>query len=213
MNFSDKLSVTSSAYTQANNRQLVADEAARLLYEEGYRDYLVAKQKAAQRLGCATDKANQPSNKDIHQAILVRRNTLASEKETHHLHELREVAIEAMEFLQSYSPVLVGAVADGTAGMHTPAVIHLFSPTAEEIMFYLEDNNIPFQTHERSMRMRGLQVSYPLLRFYADDFEIELVIFEEGAPAPACAVTGKAMKRMPIDSVRKLLLGNRSPTP
>lgn len=206
MNFSEKASVTNPINTQINKRQLVADEAARLLYEEGYRDYLVAKQKAAQRLGCATDKANQPSNKDIHQAILVRRNTLASEKETCHLHELREVAIEAMTFLNAYSPMLVGAVTDGTAGMHTPAVIHLFSPTAEEVMFYLEDNKLPFQTHERSMRMRGLQVSYPLLRFYADDFEIELVIFEEGAPAPTCTITGKPMKRIPIDSVRKLLL-------
>ena len=188
-----------------NTRQLVADEAARLLYEEGYRDYLVAKKKAAQRLGCATDKANQPSNKDIHQAILVRRNTLASEKETKHLRELRKVAVEAMEFLKHYSPLLVGGVTDGTAGLYSPAIIHLFSPTVEEVMFYLDDNKLPFQTHERSMRIRGLQASYPLLRFYADDFEIELVIFEEGAPAPVCSITGKAMKRLSINSVRKLI--------
>ena len=202
---SNNIAVDSLIETFDNKKQLVADEAARLLYEEGYRDYLVAKQKAAQRLGCATDKANQPSNKDIHKAILVRRNTLASETETNHLRELRIVTIEAMSFLKSYSPMLVGGVADGTAGVHTPAIIHLFSPTAEEVMFFLEDNKLPFQTHERSMRIRGLQASYPLLRFYVDDFEVELVIFEEGAPSPMCAITGKAMKRMPIDSVRKLI--------
>jgi hypothetical protein len=188
-----------------NNRQLVANEAARLLYEEGYRDYLVAKKKAAIRLGCAIDKASQPSNKEIHQAILQRRQDLASEKETRHLFELRKVAIEAMEFLQAYNPMLVGAVTDGTAGLHTPAVIHLFSPTAEEIMFFLEDNNLPFQTHERVVRIHGQQVTYPLLRFYADDFEIELVLFEEGAPAPVSSITNKAMKRLPLSAAKKLL--------
>lgn len=190
--------------TLSNNRQLVANEAARLLYEEGYRDYQVAKIKAAQRLGCSSDKAHQPSNIEIHQAILDRRESLASEKETLHLQELRKVALEAMEFLQPYSPMLVGAVIDGTAGLHTPVVIHLFSPTAEEVMFFLEDNKLPFQIHERTIRIRGKQCCIPLLRFFADDFEIELMIFDEGSPAPISAITGKAMKRFSIKASKTL---------
>ncbi len=191
--------------TLTNNRQVIANEAARLLYEEGYRDYFVAKQKAAQRLGCATDKSNQPTNQEIHQALLKRRQTLATEEENLQLQELRKVALEAMEFLQAYLPMLVGGVTDGTAGIHSPAILHLFSATPEEVMFFLEDNKIPFQTQERSVRIRGMRITYPLLRFYADDFEIELVIFEEGAPAPISAITGKAMERLPINTVRKLI--------
>lgn len=189
----------------ANSRQLVADEAARLLFEEGYRDYQIAKLKAAQRLGCSTNKAHQPSNLEIHQAILRRREMLTSIKEAQHLYELRKVAIEAMEFLQPYSPMLAGAVTDGTAGLHSPAVIHLFAATPEEVMFYLEDSKLPFQTHERNMRLWGKQTCIPLLRFFADDYEIELMIFEEGSPAPTSPITGKAMKRMPIDAAQKLL--------
>ena len=191
--------------TVTNNRQLVADEAARLLYEEGYRDYLVAKQKAARRLGCVADKSSQPTNMEIHQSLLQRISTLATEKENNHLRQLRKVAMEAMVFLREYSPMLVGAVMDGTAGVHTPATVHLFAPTVEEVMFFLDDNHIPFQTNERTMRVRGKQLTYPLLRFFADDYEIELVIFEEGAPAPVSSITGKAMKRMHLGALRKLL--------
>jgi len=189
----------------AHNRQLIANEAARLLYEEGYRDYFLAKQKAAQRLGCMTDKSNQPTNQEIHQALLHRCQTLATEKEGLQLLEIRQVAIEAMEFLQAYSPKLVGAVMDGTAGIYTPVMIHLFAPTAEEVMFFMGDNKIPFQTDEKRVQVRGQHVSYPLLRFFADDFEVELVIFEEGSPAPVSTITGKAMQRLSIGAVKKLI--------
>ncbi|MEE9352079.1 MAG: hypothetical protein V3U78_07455 [Thiotrichaceae bacterium] len=190
--------------TTTHNRELIASEAARLLYEEGYRDYFLAKQKAAQRLGCLTDKASQPSNQEVHNALIQRRQTLATEKENLHLVEIRQVTIEAMEFLHPYSPALVGSVMDGTAGVHSPATLHLFANTAEEVMFFLEDNKIPFQTHEQSFRLRGKQEAYPLLRFYADDYEIELIVFEMGSPAPLSSVTGKAMKRLSIDGVREL---------
>jgi len=189
----------------AHNRQLIANEAARLLYEEGYRDYFLAKQKAAQRLGCMTDKSSQPTNKEIHQALLHRCQTLSTEKEDLHLLEMRQVAIEAMEFLQAYSPVLAGAVMDGAAGIYTPVMIHLFAPTAEEVMFFMGDNQIPFQTDEKRVQIRGQHVGYPLLRFFADDFEVELVIFEEGSPAPVSAITGKAMQRLSTHAVKKLI--------
>lgn len=189
----------------AHNRQLVANEAARLLFEEGYNDYSLAKKKAAQRLGCATDKSNQPTNQEIHQALLHRCKVESTQKEQLHLMEAREVAIEAMEFLQPYSPMLVGAVMDGTAGKHTPVTLHLFASTAEEVMFFMGDNEIPFQTDEKRVQIRGQHINYPLLRFFADDFEIELVVFEESAPAPVSAITGKAMLRLTIAAVKKLL--------
>ena len=189
----------------AHNRQLIANEAARLLFEEGYKDYFLAKQKAARRLGCATDKSNQPTNQEVHQALQLRCKTESTQKEQLHLAEAREVAIEAMEFLQAYSPMLVGAVMDGTAGIHTPVTLHLFAPTAEEVMFFMGDNEIPFQTDEKRMQLRGQHINYPLLRFFADDFEIELVVFEESAPAPISTITGKAMQRLKVDAVKKLL--------
>lgn len=188
-----------------NNRQLIADEAARLLYEEGYRDYLVAKMKAAERLGCAHDKANQPTNREIHAAILLRRELHASEEEAKHLRELRQVALEAMEFLQGFSPLLAGAVVDGSAGIYSPVTLHLFASSPEEVMFFLQDHKLPFQTHERSYKVHGRQTYYPLLRFYADDFEVELVIFEEGSAAPTSHIDGKRMQRMTTKEVRALI--------
>jgi hypothetical protein len=42
----------------------VANEAARIMREEGVRDYLLAKRKAAQRLGI-TDRGALPGNDEI----------------------------------------------------------------------------------------------------------------------------------------------------
>lgn len=192
--------------TIESTRHLVAEEAARLLYEEGYRDYLVAKQKAAHNLGVSSDKTNQPSNMDVHQAILSRRELLGTEEDEQHLQAIRQVAVEAMEFLQQFKPVLVGGVLDGSAGVYSPAVLHLFPSAPEDVIFFLEDNKIPFQTHERRMRIHGRQMMIPFLRFFVDEFEVELVLFEEGNHvAPQSVVTGRAMKRCDIEEVRVLL--------
>ncbi|CAA6825660.1 MAG: Unknown protein [uncultured Thiotrichaceae bacterium] len=195
--------------TIENTRLLVAEEAARLLFEEGYRDYLVAKQKATQNLGVSTDKSNQPSNMDVYHAILSRRELLGTEEDEQQLQAIRQVALEAMEFLQRFKPVLVGGALDGSAGKYSPAVLHLFPSTPEEVIFFLEDNNIPFQTHERKTRIHGRQMMIPFLRFFVDDFEVELVLFEEGSRfAPQSVITGRAMERCGLEGVRALLKQN-----
>lgn len=196
--------------TYSSIRELIAEEAARLLHEEGYRDYHLAKQKVVARLGVAanTKKTNQPSNSEIYNALL-RRCALYTNKESkHHLNELRKVAIEAMDFLQQYSPRLTDSVMDSTAGKHSPVTLHLFPPSPEEVMFFLEDNKIPFQTHEKRITIKNKQEIVPLLRFFADDFEVELILLDEACirMAPISVITGKAMKGISIKEVKKLLL-------
>ena len=196
--------------TYSPSRKLIAEEAARLLHEEGYRDYHLAKQKAVTRLG-ETDGSNrisQPSNNEIYNALLSRCTLYANEESKQHLNELRKVAIEAMTFLYKYSPLLTGSVMDSTAGKHAPITLHLFSSSPEEIIFFLEDNRIPFQTDERKITIKNKQEVAPLLRFFADDFEIELLLLSNAnsSIAPISAITGKAMKRVSIKEVKKLLL-------
>ena len=194
----------------SSTREFITEEAARLLHEEGYRDYHLAKQKAAARLGASgsTNKANQPSNSEIYSALRARCTLYANEESKHHLNELRKVAIEAMDFLQQYSPQLTDSVMDSTAGKHSPVTIHLFPPTPEEVMFFLKDNKIPYQTDERRVSIKNKQEIVTLLRFFADDFEIELILFDEAGirTPPISTITGKATKRISIEEVKKLLL-------
>src|SRR5215470_13191592 len=56
--------------TRADNlRRALAQEAARLMAEHGIRDFLVAKRKAAERLGVTDGGALLPKNSEIEEAL------------------------------------------------------------------------------------------------------------------------------------------------
>jgi len=189
-----------------HKKEQLTQEAARLLYEEGYRDYQLAKQKATERLGIGNNSVNQPSHLEIHHALVKYSSLFATAENKQHLNELRKIAIEAMGFLKNYSPRLTGHVLEGTAGLHAPITLHLFAETAEEVMFFLGDNNIPFQTHEQQHIIRNKKSKVPLLVFYVDDIEVELLLLPEGNTRipPTNSITGKKMQYIDIEDVKKL---------
>ena len=121
----------------------------------------------------------------------------------------REVALEAMDFLQAYHPYLTGAALEGTSSPYSAVTLYLSADSVEEVMFFLEDQHIPFQTHERRTRLGSKKQDYfPLLRFYVDDVEVELMVFphdDRFAGAPISPITGKAMKRADRKKVGVLL--------
>ena len=190
-------------------RALVAEEAARLIYEEGFRDYRIAKLRAADQLGLGAQSIAQPTNEEIEAAIHQRIRLFDAETQPKLLQQHREVALEAMDFLQAYNPYLTGAALDGTASPHSAITLHLAAESAEEVMFFLEDQQIPFQTFDRKVRFGSKKPEYfPLLRFYVDEVEVELMIFpydDRFAGAPISPVTGKALKRADRKKVAALL--------
>lgn len=189
-------------------RNLVAEEAARLIYEEGFRDYRLAKLRAAELLGASTPTA-QPTNEEIEAAIHQRIRLFDADTQPKLLQQHREVALEAMDFLAEYHPYLVGAALEGTASPHSAVTLLLGAESVEEVMFFLEDHKIPFQTHDRRVRLGSKRAEYfPLLRFYVDEIEVELMIFPHNdrfTQAPISPVTGKAMKRADRKKVAALL--------
>lgn len=196
-------------YTPENNtRQLVAEEAARLIYDEGYRDYHRAKQKAATRMGAAPNGKHQPSNEEIEVALHAYISLFAQEEQLAILRQHREIAVEAMEFLQDFQPYLTGAALEGTSGPHSAVTLYLVANRAEDIIFFMEEGPIPFQTHERKVRFGKKQEYYPLLRFYADDIEVELMIFPDSTQnqgVPISPITGRGVQRANLGKVKALL--------
>ncbi|MEZ5452201.1 MAG: hypothetical protein R3E93_05175 [Thiothrix sp.] len=196
--------------TREELRYLLAEEAARLIYEEGMRDYRLAKQRAAEQLGVSSRGGSvQPSNEEVEAAIHERIRLFDAETQPALLRHHREVALEAMEFLQHYQPYLTGAALEGTSSPHSAVTLSLFAEGVEEVMFFLEDQCIPFQVHERRTRMGNKKQEYfPLLRFYVDDVEVELMVFPHDgrfASPPISPVTGKGMKRADRKKVAALL--------
>lgn len=195
-------------YLEKNLRQLVADETARLLYDEGYRDYRVAKQKAAQRLGADNHAKNQPSNEEIEQALQDYVQLLDPVEHQANLKLHREIALEAMEFLQPFQPYLIGSALEGTSGPLSAVTLHLSANRAEDVIFHLEEQNIPFQIQERKVKAGKKQDYFPLLRLYVDNVEVELMIFPDDGHASMFALnsmTGKALKRADVKRLQEIL--------
>lgn len=188
-------------------RVRIAQEAARLISEEGIQDFYVAKRKAAQHLG-APDTRNMPRNGEVESALEEYQRLFRSEQQIDHLRSLRESAVQAMRFLDEFSPRLVGSVLSGTAGRHADVNLHLFADTSEEVSLFLIDSKIPFQaSHKRLRFARDEWQEFPSFEFVAGKHAVELVVFprEGRREAPRSPVDGRPMCRAGLPEVEALL--------
>jgi hypothetical protein len=188
-------------------RQAVAEEAARIMREQGVDDFLLAKRKAAERLG-VTDASILPRNTEIEAARVAHQRLFASERHGVELASLRRAALEAMRLMSDFQPRLVGPVLAGTASSHSEINLHLFCDTPEAVSIRLEERGIPHEVLERRLRYeRDRTVSYPAVRFVAGRQIIDAVVFPVDGirQAPSSPVDGKPMRRASAAEVEALL--------
>lgn len=194
-------------------RTLLAQECARIMADEGVKDFLVAKRKAAVRLG-VSNKALLPGNVEIEQALIEYQRLFNAAKQSAQLRELRQTAVEAMRFFARFHPRLVGSVLTGTAGPYANINLHLFADTPEEVVWFLMDHTIPFATSERRLRLGNGEYAYfPVLSFGAGDASIDLTVFtpRKGRESPRSPVDGRPMRRASLAEVQALLDADREP--
>lgn len=188
-------------------RERLAQEAARLMAEEGIKDFQVAKQKAALRLH-APQTHNLPRNDEIQAALNEYQRLFKAETQPQHLRRLREVGREAMAFFQAFEPRLVGAVLDGTANEFSEITLHLFTDAQEELTIFLLNQDIPFEQLSQRLTMpNGESVEIPGYRLVMKDAPVLLLVFDlKGLrQAPRCPTTGKPMQRFGLNRVEELL--------
>lgn len=188
-------------------RTRVAEEAARIMREQGIRDYLVAKRKAADRLG-VVDRHALPANHEIAEAMAQQQRLFGGVAHHDNVRELREIALRAMRLLQRFNPRLVGPVLAGTAEAHTDVSLHLFAPTPEEVAFMLIEQGLRYRTGDRRVRLaNGEHATYPSFQFDAGDVAVEATVFPEHGlrEAPLCPVSGGPMRRARPDELEALL--------
>lgn len=188
-------------------RQALAQEAARLMAEQGIDDFLLAKRKAAERLG-ATDISVLPRNTEIEAALADHHRLFEGEAHASALTHLRRTALETMGLFEEFQPRLVGPVLSGTASAHSEISLHLFAETAESVSLRLFDRHIPHQAAERRLRYEpGRLVTYPAFRFVAGNQPIDVVVFPVDGirQSPSSPVDGKPMRRADAVELRSLL--------
>jgi hypothetical protein len=195
-------------------RALLAQEAARLIVDQGIRDYRVAKKKAAERLGLGA-RGTLPGNREIEQAVSDHLLLFLGDEHLELLYNLRRTALITMQMLGGFSPRLVGPVLAGTADVNSAVNLHLFSDEPERVAFHLGDLQINFKTFERRLKTRRNSVSgYPGFEFRHEHNLVQATVFPfDGLrQAPISPIDGKPMRRADSRRVQEIVDGMRSPS-
>lgn len=200
-----------SANGSDRERQVLAQEAARIICEQGIEDYRVAKVKAAERLGLS-ERGALPGNTEIERAVSNHLTLFGGESHSVLLKGLRAAAVSAMELLDAFTPRLVGPVLSGTAGESSAINLHVFADDPELVAQALYDGRVPYRTYERRLksRRRDRAESFAGFRFTHQDASVEATVFPfDGIrQAPISPIDGKPMRRADTRAVRGLLEGN-----
>ena len=138
---------------QSQLRQLVAQQAARMMAEDGVSDYGYAKKKAGRQLG-VVDANCLPSNAEIEEEIRLFHDIYNSDDQLEALRLLRQDALATMQIFARFNPHLTGSVLDGTAGQYAETHIHLFADSAKEVEIFLLNQQIPYDSNDKSYRVR-----------------------------------------------------------
>lgn len=186
------------AETRTRERRLrLANEAARLMAEGGFRDYRLAKMKAAERLGIHDD-ASLPRNREIEDALREYQRLFAGQAQLDAVRVRREAALRALEFFAPFSPRLAGPVLEGTADANSPVHLQLHSDDADAVPRFLHEHRIPADARSRHVRLdRERGGDFPVWVFSVEELTFDLTVLPEDAlrQAPLSGTDEKPVRR------------------
>ena len=137
---------------QDHIRQMIAQQAARMMAEDGINDFAYAKKKAGKQLG-VSEASVLPTNAEIEEEIRLYHEIYNADEQPLELEKLRKAALITMQLFERFNPHLTGRVLDGTAGKFAQTNIHLFADSAKEVEMFLLNMQIPFESSEKSYRL------------------------------------------------------------
>lgn len=196
------------------SRQLIAQTAARMIVEDGIADFAYAKKKAGRQLG-VLENSSLPTNSEVEEEIRLY-HELYSEDQPEMLLQLRRDALMAMELLARFNPHLTGSVLNGTAGKHAETHIHLFADSAKEVEIFLLNQQIDYNTNEKSFRTsndmkrdrkNSDRLRVPVFTLEGPNGMIKLSVFEydDIRVATKSSTSGGNAERLDVAGVQALL--------
>ena len=133
-------------------RQMIAQQAARMMAEDGINDFAYAKKKAGKQLG-VSEASVMPTNAEIEEEIRLYHEIYNADEQPLELAKLRKAALITMQLFEKFNPHLTGSVLDGTAGKFSQTNIHLFADSAKDVEMFLLNQQIPYESNEKSYRV------------------------------------------------------------
>ena len=196
-------------------RQIIAQAAARMMAEEGVFDYGYAKKKAGRQLG-VTDGSMLPSNAEIEEEVRLYHEIFHADEQPQNLLDLRKTPLATMRLFERFNPHLTGSVLDGTAGKFAQTDLHLFADSAKEVELFLLNQQIPFQSSEKSYRLSDrpskdkkekVRKTVPVFTLETEHGLIKLSVFDvdDLRIAPKAAVNNTSMHRANAQELAALI--------
>jgi hypothetical protein len=194
-----------------NLRRQLAIEAARVMAEQGVKDFLTAKKKAAEKYG-VQNGVNMPKNSEIEQALIEHQRIFQSSSQPQQLKKLREAAVESLTFFDAFRPRLVGSVLRGTAGPHSDVNLHVFT-SPEGFIHFLRQHDIPVEQKQRRYKFGKnkdgsiKEKDIPVFQFMAGDVPFDIAVFDEsaGRDVPLSKVDGRPEERASLFVLQELI--------
>lgn len=193
-------------------RRMIAREAARLMYEDGIKEYRDAKRKAAKHFGpekTLSLGSHLPSNAEIHEEVQRLIGVYEGKVLPERLLRLRLLALRYMETLERFSPYLVGSVLSGAVTARSDVDLHIFAESTEEVEEYLNEKGISFEQDVVSIRKGGEFHEYPHIYIEEEGTIIECSIYppEDVHKRSKSSITGKPIERISAKKLREVIAG------
>ncbi len=136
------------------NRARIAQVAARLIAEHGLTDWAAARRKACRELGFG-ERERLPANEEIEQALRDYNSLYQPQAQAASLRAQRLAALDWMERLAQWQPLLVGGVAAGWATEHSDVRVELEAEDPKSVELALINAGIEYTA--RVAAGRGLR--------------------------------------------------------
>lgn len=194
-------------------RFVIAAEAARLMYEEGVKQYFTAKRIAARRLFGRTAgrrvryrPADLPSNGEIRDALLVLADLAEGSRRTRRLFAMRVVALETMRSIAPFEPRLIGSVSTGHIRKGSDVDLQVFTDDDGALETHLRSLGWAYERQPVSIQKFG-EIREYLHYHVADVFPVELTVYatRELRFRPRSSTDGKPIVRVRASALEALL--------
>ncbi|MBI5536532.1 MAG: nucleotidyltransferase domain-containing protein [Deltaproteobacteria bacterium] len=199
-------------------RAQIAQEAARIMYEECVKEYFTAKRIAAKRLlGRVQGRRlryrpqDLPSNGEIRDALLALAELAEGDRRMDRLFAMRVIGYETMKALLPFEARMIGSVSTGHVRRGSDIDLQVFSDDAEALESHLQALQWVFDKNVAMIQKHGTIREYTHYHV-ADVFPVELTLYaaRELRIRPRSSTDGKPIIRMGIAAVETLLMREHS---
>jgi len=137
-----------------NIKMTIASLAARMIMEEGVKDYFFAKKKAAKSLGFHED-INLPTNSQIDIAIEEFHKIYNQDIGIDFLEHFKSQALNIMNMFKNFKPHLMNKLSEGIIPKFPEIKINLFADNIKDIEYVLLNSEIPYEFSETKTNIKA----------------------------------------------------------